>query len=90
MLFKLGAGPITNLQAFVCSAEDGSPFVELTFFPEDVRQTPSLRSEFIAWADNLKSRLRARRYYARYENASWRFGDIGANSGVFLVSDDVV
>ena len=27
------------------------------------------------------------RYYARYENASWRFGDIGPESGVFLASD---
>jgi hypothetical protein len=83
-----GEGPIKNLQVFIGSEEDESPFVELTFFPEDVEQTSSLQSDFIAWAQHYQSLLEARRYYARYENASWHFGDIGKNSGVFLVSDE--
>jgi hypothetical protein len=87
-LLHRGAGPIKNLQVFICSEKDGSPFVELTFFPEDVEQTTSLRSDFIEWAQQQQSLLEAERYYARYENASWHFGDIGAHSGVFLVSDE--
>jgi hypothetical protein len=88
VLLHRGAGPIKNLQVFIGSEKDGSPFVELTFFPEDVEQTTSLRSDFIEWARQQQLLLEAKRYYARYENASWRFGDIGAQSGVFLVSDD--
>jgi hypothetical protein len=89
LFFKIGTGLIKNLQVFVCSEEDASPFVELTFFPEDVEQTSSLRSDFIAWVQQMQLRLGARRYYARYENASWQFGDIGAQSGVFLVSNEI-
>jgi hypothetical protein len=87
-LHRGAAGLIKDLQVFICSEEDGSPFVELTFFPEDVGQTTSLRSNFIAWAQQQQALLEAKRYYARYENASWHFGDIGAQSSVFLVSDD--
>lgn len=89
LLFSQGAGLIRNLQVFISCEDDGSPFVELTFFPEDVRHTAALRCEFIAWAQQLQSQLGAPRCYARYENAAWRFGDIGAESGVFLVSDDI-
>ena len=86
---KSGRGLIKNLQVFICPEDDGAPFIELTFFPEDVEQTNSIQSEFIAWVQKQQSLLEARRYYARYENASWHFGDIGEHSGVFLVSDDV-
>jgi hypothetical protein len=89
LVFKAGSSLVKNLQIFVCSEDDGTPFVELTFFPDDVEQTPSLRCDFIAWAHQMQICLRAHRYYARYENASWQFGDTGADSGVFLVSDDV-
>jgi hypothetical protein len=82
-------GPLQNLQVFICSEEDGSPFVELTFFPDDVESGPFLRRDFIAWARQMQTHLGARRYYARYENASWRLGDTGPQSGVFLVSDDI-
>ncbi len=89
LIFSSVAGLITTLRVFIGSEEDGSPFIEITFFPEDVERTPSLRSDFIAWANQLQLWLEARRYYARYENASWEFGDIGADSGVFLVSGPV-
>jgi hypothetical protein len=62
--------------------------VELTFFPDDVIPGPFLRRNFIEWAQQMQTHLGARRYYTRYENASWQFGDTGAQSGVFLVSDD--
>jgi hypothetical protein len=89
LVFNEGVGLIKTLQMFVCSENDGSPFFELTFFPDDVEPTQSLRRDFIDWAHQMQARLCARRYYARYENASWRFGDTGAHSGVFLLSDDV-
>lgn len=82
-----GGDFINHLQLFIYREPEGIPFVELTFFPQDVQQHKDLRNQFIAWADQLQTRVGAKRYYARYENASWRFGDTNGNSGVFLVSD---
>jgi len=91
-LIEFGGGPgiikRLLLQVFV-EEDDGSPFVELSFFPEDVEPTQELRRDFIEWADTMQRLLRARRYYARYENASWQFGDISSNRGVFLLSDEL-
>jgi hypothetical protein len=89
LVFNKDAGFLKSLQVFVGSEDDGLPFVELTFFPDDVEPIRSLRSEFVAWAQQMQTRLGARQYYARYENASWRFGDTGAQSGVFLVGGDI-
>ena len=61
---------------------------DLNFETPTWKGTESLRSDFIEWAQQQQSLLEARRYYARYEDASWHFGDIGAQSGVFLVSDE--
>jgi hypothetical protein len=85
--FEGGGKLVKNLQVFVGSEEDGSPFVELTFSPEDVEPTTVLREEFIAWAQQMREQLGARRYYARYGDASWQFGDTGPQSGVFLVGE---
>jgi hypothetical protein len=89
LVLEGGRGPIKNMQLFVSSEEDRVPFVEVTFFPADVEPATSLRHDFIKWADLIRTLIRARRYYARYENASWQFGDTGPLSGVFLVSDEV-
>jgi hypothetical protein len=82
-----GGDLINHLQLFIYREPEGIPFVELTFFPQDIRQYKDLRNQFIAWADQLQTCVGASRYYARYENASWQFGDVNGNSGVFLVSD---
>jgi hypothetical protein len=87
--FRRGPGIIKRLQVFVSGEADGSPFVELTFFPEDVKPTQELRCDFIEWADTMQRHLRARCYYARYENASWQLGDISSTGGVFFVSDEL-
>ena len=84
--FHGGKGLVQELQVFVCLEDDGSPFVELTFAPEVVAATSSLRDDFIEWVEEMQARLRSRRSFVRYENASWRFGDTGAHSGVFLVT----
>jgi len=82
-----GPPPVSHLQVFVSVENDGSPFVELSFFPEDVARVPSLMQHFIEWVDGIRSGLRAKRSFVRYENHSWRLGDVSAASGVFLVSD---
>jgi hypothetical protein len=89
LIFGLGSGIIKRFQVFVSAEEDGSPFIEFSFYPNDVERTQELRRDFIEWADAMQRHLRARRYFARYENASWRFGDTSSTSGVFLVSDEI-
>ena len=76
---------VRHLQVFVFREVNGTPFVELTFFPEDVAKVDDLRVAFLRWLQELCSMLGASRCYARYENASWAFGDTRHGSGVFLV-----
>jgi hypothetical protein len=84
-----GSGVLRRLQVFVDQGEvDEHPRVELTFFPEDVVRAGNVRQNFIDWLDDARRHLQARRYYARYENASWTLGDTGPTSGVFLVSNE--
>jgi len=87
-LMKNGAF-VKQLQIFVFREDDGRPFVELTFFPQDVVQSDDVRGDFLEWADRLARHLGALRFYARYENASWQFGDSGPQSGVFAVSGEI-
>jgi hypothetical protein len=84
VLLNGGQGLFRNMQVFACKDEDGSPFVELTFFPSDVQRPPSLRDDFVQWVQMFRDLLAASRAYARYENASWKQGDAGPSSGVFL------
>lgn len=86
LLFNGGQGLVAHLQLWVSDDGAGDLFVELTFFPGDVARSPSLGRLFREWADGIRILLEARRVYARYENASWTFGDTGPDSGVFMVS----
>jgi hypothetical protein len=88
-LFESAVSIIQRLQLFVGKDEVGAPLVEATFFPEDVDQTGNVKECFVRWANDLQAVLRAQRYYARYENASWTLGDVGPTSGVFLVSNEL-
>lgn len=85
MILRDGDSPIRVLQVFVFLEEDGSPFVELTFFSEDVVRTRDIERDFIGWVEGLRITLKARRAFARYVGAGWVFGDTGQDSGVFLV-----
>jgi len=89
LVFDKGRSPIRCLQVFVLPEADGSPFVELKFSPVDVETSETLTDDFIRCVDDIRKQLRAKRYYVRYENASWEFGDTGRYSGVFLASDEV-
>ena len=89
LLFSKGVGLIRNLQVFICMEKNGTPFVEISFFPDDVCSTSTLRDDFITWTQEMQSRLEARRHYARYENASWQFGDVSSQSGVFMASNNI-
>ena len=61
--FAGGGGLFQRLQAFISAEDDGSPFVELTFFPDDFGLSNSLRDRFLEWATQVCSLLQARRYF---------------------------
>jgi hypothetical protein len=85
LLLNDGRGFVSHLQIFVSSERgDVNPDLELTFFPQDVCSTPDVISAFLTWAEHLQALAQATGYYARYENASWRFGETGLGTGVFL------
>lgn len=75
-------------RVFFSSEVIGSPFVEMTFFPEDIGLLPVLREEYIAWVQQEQLQPGARRCSARYGNVSWQFGETGTRSGVFLVGEE--
>jgi hypothetical protein len=76
---------ISHLQIFVAREKDDSPFIEMTFFPQDLRASDDLVQRFRDLADNWAQLLDASKYYVRYENASWKFGDCSFGSGVVFV-----
>ena len=77
---------IRQLQVFVGREMDGMPFVEFTFFPDDLREAGFTVDGFVRFVRELQELLEATNYFVRYENASWRFGDCGQGSGVILSS----
>lgn len=85
ILFNSGVNIVRHLQVFASAAPQEPPFVELSFFPEDVLPRPNPGPPFVSWADAVSNTLGATRYFVRYENASWTFGDVTPHSGVFLV-----
>ena len=78
---------VSHLQVFVTDEAGPSPFVELTFFPQDVLQRAGLEERFVTWLRGMQRTLGATRAYARYENAAWTFGDVAFGSGVFFASE---
>ena len=85
ILLNGGTNIVRHLQVFASAVPEGPPWVELSFFPEDVLPKPSPEGPFIGWADAVSNTLGASRYFVRYENASWTFGDLTPTAGVFLV-----
>jgi hypothetical protein len=85
LVFDAGTGLLSHLQIFVSHENEGNALVELVFFPEDVDKQ-NLRETFLEWVHKMQKLLQAPCSYARYENHSWTLGDVGPQSGVFLVS----
>jgi len=82
---------ISGLQIFIGNpenGENGTPFVELTFFPSNLNETFS-GIRFIHFVEEMKKWLQASWYYVRYENASWKFGSSGFGSRVIFQSSGV-
>jgi len=87
MSLRGGRALVSHLQLFVGYTDSPFPFVELTFFPDDVVRSVSLEAQFLAWLEQIQRTLQAKRAYARYENATWKLGEVGARSGVFYSTE---
>ena len=79
-----GKDLVTRLQIFLEVEEDGSPFIELTFFPGGIAQNDNFRQRFVDWIDRIGSALRAETIFVRHENGAWDFGDTSRYSGVLI------
>ena len=78
---------IKQLQIYLFTEENGQPFIELTFFPEDINIELKDIDLFIKLIKDWNDTLAANKYYVRYENASWEFGDISKYSGIIYTSE---
>ena len=62
---------------------------ELTFFPRDIVAGEFSISKLTAFLDKALAATDSTEYYVRYENASWRHGDITERSGVIFSHHDL-
>ena len=78
-----------RLQVFVCTEEDGSAFVELTFFPDELLQASFTTKRLIDKIIQLSTIGRANNFFLRYENASWKLGSAGHGTGVITTRHEL-
>ncbi len=82
------AGLFSHFQCFMHVDSDG-PFLELTFFPDDVLRDRDPLQSVVHFLRDLCSDTSVTQYFVRYENASWTFGDTTSMSGVIFTRTDV-
>lgn len=87
--YEGGVEIITDILVSIWREDEGSPSVEITFFPNDVLRSVDLGEKFIAWIEEMQKHLQACGYFCRYENVSWRFGDAAPGTGVFFFVSDI-
>lgn len=77
---------IDKVQVFLYIEADGTVYIEITFFPQDIKTEEFEISSFLQLIRFWQETASADIGYLRYENASWKFGDTSQNSGVIYVS----
>ena len=93
-LVGIGTGAVTtvwrrgsfldHLRCFLCWDPTNGVFCELTFFPEDIIGNEPFFKKFTDFLSLLLNAAQQPDYYVRYENASWRHGETGPESGVIF------
>lgn len=79
---------LPHLQLYVYWPSENSFFLELTFFPQDLDQNRFDIQAFFTLLSNLVTASGSNAYYVRYENASWKHGDVSPSSGVIFSHHD--
>ena len=77
-------GLISQIQIFFSWKNNSKIFIEITFFPQDIDSTLYSLEKFKSWLKPILLALNVRIYFVRYENASWKFGDMSETSGVIF------
>ncbi len=77
---------IDSVRVFLYIEDDSSVFVEITFFPQDIKVEEFEITSFLQLMKFWQVTVGANIGYLRYENASWKFGDTSRHSGVIYVS----
>jgi hypothetical protein len=75
---------VTRLQVFVSRASDYEPFVELTFFPDELSRMFSI-IRLTLTVETWREMLQSDRVYIRPENASWDFPEKPFHSGILFM-----
>ncbi len=77
---------ISQIQLFFSWENNSKIFIELTFFPQDIDKKAYSLENFMEWLKPFLVALNTKKYYVRYENASWTFGDTRKTSGVIFTN----
>jgi len=85
-----GSKDPNQLQAFFSWSVPAEIFCEVTFFPEDLNETQFMLEDFLVFVSKLVGASGTSEYYIRYENASWRHGDVKTNDGVIFSHENFV
>ncbi|GAB7129780.1 hypothetical protein JCM19000A_42880 [Silvimonas sp. JCM 19000] len=75
---------IEQLQFYVSWKDPQKIFAEITFFPEDIDWNKYSADDFLEFVAEIVAASGEPDFYLRYENANWRYGDIGPESWVIL------
>ncbi len=78
---------IQQLQIYIFTENNGQPFLELTFFPQDINLSADEMEKFLNLVKDWSDTFKATQFFVRYENASWKFGDTSKYSGVIYTSE---
>ena len=82
------SAPFRRFQLFAC-VDNEAPFIELTFFPNDLADRDDPLSAVVGFINHLCLDTSVSNYFVRYENGGWNFGDTAFGSGVIFTRSDV-
>ena len=91
MFIRFGQKPenlIRDLQVFFSWDVKGEIFTEFSFSPRDVDVEKFNMDRFMGFLKPIIKTSGTQRFYVRYENGSWEYGDVSQYSGVIFYNLD--
>ena len=76
---------IKDLNFFIIKNVDGSYAIEMDFKPRKIKF-----DEFCNFLKQILDCTKKREYYVKYENVSWKYGDVSEGSGVIFSCKNVI
>jgi len=81
-------GILSQIQLLYSWKNNSKIFIELIIFPQDFNKEAYSLKEFKIWLKPILITLNTSIFYVRYENASWKYGDINQDSGVIFTNNE--